>query len=123
MDNETVQLIAAFGQKLETYGGNLVQIAGKQAPVIILQNCMIIAVFFLGFVALALLKRLLNKKIKTSPNKDYDEENALFWVATSVWAFFALMVGVACMATIIQWVLNPEYAAIQQIILLAKSAA
>ena len=109
LGNNTSEMINQLGMKLEEYGGNLFEIAIKQRNVHIaewgLTLLLTIAVFYFAIRAW-----------KWTQGKDnYDDWVVGVKIFSVVICTLISVLFIILTYTMIQWILNPEYAAIQEI--------
>jgi len=115
MDTETIELVRQMIEKVDVLGSNLLEVAMKQQAVRIIQT---IPWLFLGILLLYASYKCFIYVKNTDSLRDYEKN--LPYIIIAVVAIGTIISTLSLVGDIIQWVLNPEYAAINEIISLLK---
>lgn len=110
--NSTTELIEQLGMKLELYGGNLFEIAIQQRNVFMAEWILILILFITFTVICMRIKKYL---VDNQSNLSKDDIGAIFGICGGL-AIPITLIFLLKTSDMIQWVFNPEYAAIQEIL-------
>ena len=116
MDTNSLELVKEFAEKIEVLGGNLFEIAMKQQMVHVTSSLMVITCLCFAVVIgyMSYIRRC------DSMANDY-EKNSLRGFCLIVLFFISAMI-IFYLQILIQWLLNPEYAAIGEVMKLVNAA-
>ncbi len=113
MNDNTIMLIEKFGDTIEQYGSDLFVIAQKQLYVEVVQ---FIVVMCVTIIAVVVSKKYLKERVEPS-SYDLDMPKVLIIIVLCILSLILFVI----LMSIIQWVINPEYASIKLILSLINN--
>jgi len=111
MNNETIQLIEKLAERTEELGGNLFEIAMKQQAVEVINLTILLVA---GLIVVYICYRGLRWSWVEIESDD-NGFGPMVLMASAVVGAVMVCVVVATLFNLIQWIVNPEYAALEQI--------
>ena len=116
MDTNSLELVKEFAEKIEVLGGNLFEIALKQQMVHVTSS--LLGIGFLCLIMMVGYRIYIKERDKCVTDDDKLGLliiGAVIFLVISIISFFVLQI-------LIQWLLNPEYAAIGEVMKLVNAA-